>query len=655
MIRKILSTIFLLVLILTPILASSPASPAQAATGLPNYQLQFLGNGSPVAINASGVVAGARLNASSNYEPLVSSGGATWTLLPLPSGYVSVFPTDINDSGVIVGVAYTAQWVSRAVRWLPSAGSYTVELLPLLSGDTNSYANGINNLGQIVGARGSLGYTPTGMGWLYSDQGGLVNLYATYGLATYPTELNDVGKVLSGTEWLDLNTGVLELLPPGPSNYNAIPGRYINNNNQVAGATSLRSTSLNIISVFRLDPGTGWTFIAGTSKYTVVSSLNSLGDVGYGEQGSGLYLDGQGTFALNNLLDPAVVAAGWAITGSSPKINDQRQVAAVGKNSQTGQSGGVLLSPTGALQPPSAPANLQGQAHSGSASEPWNSIDLTWQNTSSLTNSYELERRVNGETAWTLLVTPTNTSYQDTSVGVAITYDYRVRAVGLAGPSEWSNTATVTSPTVPLDTTPPVVSILTPANGATVSGTVTVTAQATDNVGVTYLEISFWNQYTGQEVILGSVQNSGSLSVNWNTSGLTPATYALHAYATDALNNWSRSEINVNVTGSSTKSLTVTSINMTSSVRGSTATVSGTVTVKDNTGQAVSGATVNVEWKLPNNTTRTASGVTSSNGTVKFTTSGPRGTYTLKVTNVSKSGYQFDSANSILSKSITTR
>ena len=51
------------------------------------------------------------------------------------------------------------------------------------------------------------------------------------------------------------------------------------------------------------------------------------------------------------------------------------------------------------------------------------------------------------------------------------------------------------------------------SSGATVSGTVTTRAEASDNVGVEYLEISFWNQYSGQQVILGSVSNAGSLSV----------------------------------------------------------------------------------------------------------------------------------------------
>ena len=44
---------------------------------------------------------------------------------------------------------------------------------------------------------------------------------------------------------------------------------------------------------------------------------------------------------------------------------------------------------------------------------------------------------------------------------------------------------TVAGPGIALDTTPPVVALTAPVNGATVSGTVALTATATDNVAVT--------------------------------------------------------------------------------------------------------------------------------------------------------------------------
>ena len=210
---------------------------------------------------------------------------------------------------------------------------------------------------------------------------------------------------------------------------------------------------------------------------------------------------------------------------------------------------------------------------------------------------------------------------------------------------------TVTSPATPLDITPPTVTISNPLNGATVSGTVTISAQATDNVAVEYLEISYWNQFLGQQVFLGSVSNAGTLSVNWNTSGLTPAAYALRAYAYDTLGNWTQTDITVNV-GTTAKSMKVTNITLSGTVSGTKANITGYVYVKDGSGKVVSNANVAIRWTLPNSSTKTMNAITNSSGQAKFTVSSTRGTYTLTVTNVTKSGYVFDAAGRILSKSI---
>ena len=651
MLRRTICNLSIVLAVL--LMSLGAATPTRAAGALPNYQLQYLGAGTPAAINNNGVVVGAKLNASSNREPLVSIGGAPWQPLPIPSGATSVFPTDVNDSGVIVGVSYT-NWVPSAVRWNPTGSGYTVQVLPRLAGDTVSYATNINNLGQIVGARNALGYVPTGQGWLYSDALGMVAL-SPYGLWTVPTGINDAGQIISGVERLDLTTGVITDIGSGPSNYNPVTSIAINNSGMIAGSAALRSTSLNVISVFRYEGAAGWRFLAGSSQYTTAASINNLGDIGYGEQGPGLYLNGLGTYALNNLLAPALVTAGWAVTGNTPYINDQRLVATSARNSVTGETGGVLLTPAGTLQAPTAPVNLQGVAHTATRMEPYNSINLTWENTSTLTRSYELERRQVGGTTWTLLtLTPpgTATNHTDTTVGVGITYEYRIRAVGLGGSSPSSNVVTVTSPTTPLDTTPPVVTISNPLNGATVSGTVAISAQATDNVAIEYFEISYWNQYLGQQVILGSVSNAGTISVNWNTSGLAPAAYVLRAYAYDTLGNWTQTEVTVNV-GVSTKSMRVSSITLSGTVSSGKANITGYVSIKDSSGISIQNANVTIRWTLPNGTTKTMTALTNSAGQAKFTVSGTRGKYTLTVTNVTKSGYVFDTAGSILSKSIT--
>ena len=121
----------------------------------------------------------------------------------------------------------------------------------------------------------------------------------------------------------------------------------------------------------------------------------------------------------------------------------------------------------------------------------------------------------------------------------------------------------------------------------------------------------------------------------------------------DAMGNWTQTEIQVNVGAAAGKTMKVTSITLSGTVRGGTANITGNVVVKDNASKAVSSATVYIRWTLPDGSTRTASAKTNTAGTAKFTTSGARGTYTLTVTDVTRSGYTFDAAGSVLSRSIT--
>jgi hypothetical protein len=643
---------------LLTLLASTPITSVTAADGPPSYTLQFLGDGSVVALNNFKTVVGVRTSPTTGIQtPLVSAAGGAWTTLPLPGGATGAFPTDLNDSGIIVGVANLASG-RRAIRWTPGGSGYAVEVLPLLPGELASYATGINNLGQIVGARAGILGTPYGFGWLYSDAGGLVDLNASYGWFATPNDINDHGIILSGTQIFNLATRtVTDIGLPAPAGYNAVGGVAINNSGQVFGSATLSSISLNVVSVFRFTPGMGWVNISGSSRYTVANDINNLGDVGWGELGAGIFFEGLGKYALGNLLAPATAAAGWTITGNGCLLNDQRVVATLGRNQLTSQSGAVLLTPAGQLPPPAAPTQLTATPHPATAAEPYMAINLAWNNGDpQLTRTYELERRVSGQTTWVSipLVPPyMSTFHQDTTVTPATTYDYRVRAVGEAGPGPWSTSATATAPAVALDTTPPEVAILTPAPGSTVSGVVSVSAQASDNVGVKNLQLSYWNQYLGQEIILGTISDTRSLTLNWDTRSLTPATYTVWALASDAIGNWKRAEISVNV-ARPVATLKVSNITLNAKAQGSKASVSGTVYVTDTAGAAIRNANVAMRWTLPGGNSKTATGLTDSAGRAQFATSGPLGTYTLTVTGVTKSGYGFDAAGSVLSRSITT-
>jgi hypothetical protein len=91
------------------------------------------------------------------------------------------------------------------------------------------------------------------------------------------------------------------------------------------------------------------------------------------------------------------------------------------------------------------------------------------------------------------------------------------------------------------DTTPPTVAITTPASGATVSGTVTVTANASDNVGVAAVQFFLDGAPLGGEV------TTPPYSRSWNTGLATNEAHELRALARDAAGNQTASSITVNV------------------------------------------------------------------------------------------------------------
>jgi hypothetical protein len=79
----------------------------------------------------------------------------------------------------------------------------------------------------------------------------------------------------------------------------------------------------------------------------------------------------------------------------------------------------------------------------------------------------------------------------------------------------------------------------------------------------------------------------------------------------------------------------------------------GKVLVKDEHRVAVPNALVTIKWTLPNGSTRAAQRLTNANGVADFQRNGPHGTYALTILNISKQGFAFDAAKSVLSKSIT--
>lgn len=91
------------------------------------------------------------------------------------------------------------------------------------------------------------------------------------------------------------------------------------------------------------------------------------------------------------------------------------------------------------------------------------------------------------------------------------------------------------------DTTPPTVSVTAPTDGGSVSGTVTVSANATDNTSVASVQF----QLDGSN--LGAPVTQGPYSVAWDTTTAVVGSHILSAVATDSSGNTAQSSISVNV------------------------------------------------------------------------------------------------------------
>jgi hypothetical protein len=139
---------------------------------------------------------------------------------------------------------------------------------------------------------------------------------------------------------------------------------------------------------------------------------------------------------------------------------------------------------------------------------------------------------------------PYSVSWNTTTATNGI-HNLTAKARDAAGNSTVSSSVTVTVNNVP-DTLAPAVNITAPTGG-TVVGTVNVTANATDNVGVAGV------QFLLNGANLGAEDVTSPYSVSWNTVAIANGNYTLTARARDAVGN---------VTTSGPITVTVANINL---------------------------------------------------------------------------------------------
>jgi PKD repeat protein len=195
--------------------------------------------------------------------------------------------------------------------------------------------------------------------------------------------------------------------------------------------------------------------------------------------------------------------------------------------------------------------------------------------------------------------------------------------------------------------------------GGVVNQPPTAMMTASPLVGVAPLTVTFDGS--------GSSDPDGTIaSYSWNfgdggnSTGANPrhtyasaGTYTATLTVTDNAGSTASASVAVTVAAATAGTLRSTAISLSGTRVGSRVTVSGQVVVRNAANAAVSGVSVNATWRKPDGTSATQIATTGSSGTASLSTSGGRGTYTLTVNNLTKAGYTFDRANSVLTKTIT--
>ena len=197
-------------------------------------------------------------------------------------------------------------------------------------------------------------------------------------------------------------------------------------------------------------------------------------------------------------------------------------------------AGGPGANSGGKSTPPSVPAGLVGTAISSSQ------INLSW--TASTDNvgvtGYNVYR------GGTKIGTNGTTSYSDTGLTASTTYTYTVAAYDAAGNAS-AQSASVSATTNPAASL--AVSMMSPTNGATVSQTVMVSANATDSSGVPSVQFQLDGANIG-----GSIAVS-PYNFSWNTTTTSNGSHTLRAIAKDASGQTSTSSsVTVTVNNSTT-------------------------------------------------------------------------------------------------------
>lgn len=259
-----------------------------------------------------------------------------------------------------------------------------------------------------------------------------------------------------------------------------------------------------------------------------------------------------------------------------------------------------------------------------------------------------VEWNVDGDT-WAAATYNSSSGYYEASWDTIAT-DEGNHTVNARATDSASNTAS-TSVGVTVDNVDdaPTVSIVNPTEGATVSGNVIVSADATDDRGMTQVEF-----FVDGESIGVDSDGSDGWSANWDTTGAADGSHTVSAVATDTATQTASNSISVTVNNSGPSTVHVQSIAMSLEQAGRKYYATATVQLNP----SLEGATVVGDWYFKGTLRASgATGVTNADRIAvltSFTTPAKSGdTFMFMVTDVVFSGYIYEPGQGVTSGSIT--
>jgi fibronectin type 3 domain-containing protein len=148
-----------------------------------------------------------------------------------------------------------------------------------------------------------------------------------------------------------------------------------------------------------------------------------------------------GTFAIVGVVGTNVTT--WTDAGLAPNTSYEYKVRAIGDAGGSTFSNTVIATTQSGI--PAAPSNLTAIAVSSST------VAVSWIDNSGNETQFNVQRRnyPYGAFAIVAVVGANVTSWTDSGVAPSTSYEYKVRAIGSAGSSPFSNTSLVTTPAPP--------------------------------------------------------------------------------------------------------------------------------------------------------------------------------------------------------------